>query len=179
MDYLVPKKDVVLNYFETLGKSTSSSLPEVEPCEKVIRRQTFRRLLATCSMQPTADSIRWIEIRSRRTDSRVGEDKDRSGRPKIYEDAELEKLLEEDLFQTQNEFALTLEVIRQTVSHRLKSLGMIHKQVLGGCDAFARLPGRAAHVLCARGTSRRTVRDFKMKRTRSLSALGARRIGVK
>ncbi|GBP94327.1 Mariner Mos1 transposase [Eumeta japonica] len=53
------------------------------------------------------------------------EDKNRSGRPKIYEDAELE----EDLSQTQKELALTLEVTPQAVSHRLKSLGIIHKQV--------------------------------------------------
>ncbi|GBP54769.1 Mariner Mos1 transposase [Eumeta japonica] len=38
------------------------------------------------------------------------EGKDRSGRPKIYEDAELEKILEEDSSQTQKEHALTLEV---------------------------------------------------------------------
>ncbi|GBP89126.1 Mariner Mos1 transposase [Eumeta japonica] len=56
------------------------------------------------------------------------EDKDRSGRPKIYENAELEELLEENLSQTQKEVALTLEVTQQAVSHRLKSLGMIHKQ---------------------------------------------------
>ncbi|XP_015178873.1 PREDICTED: flap endonuclease 1-like isoform X2 [Polistes dominula] len=55
-------------------------------------------------------------------------DKDRSGRPKIYEDAELEELLEEDSSQTQKKLALTLEVTQQAVSHRLKSLGMIHKQ---------------------------------------------------
>ncbi|GBP87738.1 Protein son of sevenless [Eumeta japonica] len=53
------------------------------------------------------------------------EDKDRSGRPKIYEFAELE----EDLSQTQKELALILEVTQQAVSHHLKSLGMIHKQV--------------------------------------------------
>lgn len=56
------------------------------------------------------------------------EDKDRSGRPKIYEDAELEELLEEDSSQTQKELALTLEVTQQAVSHRLKSLEMINKQ---------------------------------------------------
>ena len=50
------------------------------------------------------------------------EDKDRSGRPKIYEDAELEELLEEDSSQTQKELALTLEVTQQAVSHRLKLL---------------------------------------------------------
>ncbi|GBP56148.1 Hexosaminidase D [Eumeta japonica] len=52
------------------------------------------------------------------------EDKDCSGRPKIYEDAELE----EDSSQTQKELALTLEVTQQAVSHHLKSLVMIHKQ---------------------------------------------------
>ncbi|GBP35815.1 Mariner Mos1 transposase [Eumeta japonica] len=38
------------------------------------------------------------------------EDKNRSGTPKIYEDAELEELFEEDSSQTQKELALTLEV---------------------------------------------------------------------
>ncbi|GBP78747.1 Nucleolar GTP-binding protein 1 [Eumeta japonica] len=56
------------------------------------------------------------------------EDKDCSGRPKIYENAELVELLEEDSFQAQKELALTLEVTWQAVSHRLKSSGMIHKQ---------------------------------------------------
>ncbi|GBP20773.1 Mariner Mos1 transposase [Eumeta japonica] len=52
------------------------------------------------------------------------EDKDRSGGPKNYADAELE----EDSSQTQKELALTLEVSQRAVSHRLKSLGSIHKQ---------------------------------------------------
>ncbi|GBP28297.1 Mariner Mos1 transposase [Eumeta japonica] len=39
------------------------------------------------------------------------EDKNRTGRPKIYENAELEELLEEDSSQTQKELALTLEDI--------------------------------------------------------------------
>ncbi|GBP91856.1 Mariner Mos1 transposase [Eumeta japonica] len=55
-------------------------------------------------------------------------DKNCSGRPKTYEDAELKKLLEEDSSQTQKEFSLTLEVTQQAVSHCLKSLGMIRKQ---------------------------------------------------
>jgi len=38
------------------------------------------------------------------------EDKERSGRPKMYEDAELEALLDEDSCQTQKELALTLGV---------------------------------------------------------------------
>ena len=56
------------------------------------------------------------------------EDKKRSGRSKVYEDAELEALLDEDSCQTQKELALTLGVTRQTISYRLKSLGMIQKQ---------------------------------------------------
>jgi len=46
----------------------------------------------------------------------------------VYEDAELEVLLDEDSCQTQKELALTLEVTQQTISYRLKSLGMIQKQ---------------------------------------------------
>jgi len=56
------------------------------------------------------------------------EDKERSGRTKVYEDAELEALLDEDSCQTQKELALTLEVTQQTILYRLKSLGMIQKQ---------------------------------------------------
>ncbi|GBP70294.1 Mariner Mos1 transposase [Eumeta japonica] len=56
------------------------------------------------------------------------EDKDTNGRPKIYDDAELEELLEEDSSQTKKELALTLKVTQQAVSHRLKSLKIIHKQ---------------------------------------------------
>ena len=48
------------------------------------------------------------------------EDKERSGRPKVYEDAELESLLDEDSCQTQEALALTLGVIQPAISHRLK-----------------------------------------------------------
>jgi len=56
------------------------------------------------------------------------EDKERSGRPKVYEDAELEALLDGDSCQTQKELALPLGVTQQTISYRLKSLRMIQKQ---------------------------------------------------
>jgi len=56
------------------------------------------------------------------------EDKEHSGRPKVYKNAELEALLDEDSCQTQKEFVLTLGVTQQTISYRLKSLGMIQKQ---------------------------------------------------
>ena len=45
----------------------------------------------------------------------------------MYEDAELEAL-DEDSCQTQKELALTLGVTQQTISYRLKSLGMSQKQ---------------------------------------------------
>ncbi|GBP65039.1 Mariner Mos1 transposase [Eumeta japonica] len=60
----------------------------------------------------------------------MSKDKDRNGRPKIYEDAELKELLEDDSYQTQKELALTLEVTQQAVSCRFKSLGIIHKQAI-------------------------------------------------
>ena len=44
----------------------------------------------------------------------------------MYEDAELKALLDEDSCQTQKELALG--VTQQTISYRLKSLGMIQKQ---------------------------------------------------
>jgi len=56
------------------------------------------------------------------------EDKERSRRPEVYEDAELEALLDEDSCQMQKELALTLGVTQQTISYRLKSLRMIQKQ---------------------------------------------------
>ncbi|GBP28389.1 Mariner Mos1 transposase [Eumeta japonica] len=63
----------------------------------------------------------------------------------MYEDAELEKLLEEGSSQTQKELALTLEVIQQAVAHRLKSLGMIHKQ--GNAPSDCHLSRSMAHAL--------------------------------
>jgi len=46
----------------------------------------------------------------------------------VYEDTELEALLDKDSCQMQKELALTLGVTQQTISYRLKSLGMIQKQ---------------------------------------------------
>lgn len=53
-------------------------------------------------------------------------DKERSGRPKMYEDTEA--LLMEDSCQTQDELAFILGVPQQAISHRLKSLGLVQKQ---------------------------------------------------
>jgi len=41
----------------------------------------------------------------------------------LYEDTELEALLDEDWCQTQKELALTLGVTQQIISYHLKSLG--------------------------------------------------------
>lgn len=49
-------------------------------------------------------------------------------REKVFEDAELEELLDEDLCQSQEELAQSLGVTEQTISKRLKDMGMIHKQ---------------------------------------------------
>ena len=43
------------------------------------------------------------------------EDKGRSGRPKVYEDAEVEALLNQDSCQTQEELARTLGVTQQAI----------------------------------------------------------------
>ena len=56
------------------------------------------------------------------------EDKERSRRPKVYEDAELEALLDQDSCQTQEKLERTLGVTQQAISHSLKSLGMIQKK---------------------------------------------------
>jgi len=40
----------------------------------------------------------------------------------MYEDAELETLLDEDSCQTQKELTLILGITQQTISYRLKSL---------------------------------------------------------
>jgi histone-lysine N-methyltransferase SETMAR len=56
------------------------------------------------------------------------EDEERSGRPKIFEDSELESLLDQDPCQTQQELANSLGVAQPTISERLQKLGMIQKQ---------------------------------------------------
>ena len=45
----------------------------------------------------------------------------------MYEDVELEALLDKDSCQTQKELALTLGVTQQTISYRLKSSEMNSK----------------------------------------------------
>lgn len=57
----------------------------------------------------------------------VTEDKDRPGQVKMFEDTEMEALLEQDPSQTQGELAEALGVNQPTISKRLKALGMIRK----------------------------------------------------
>ncbi|GBP43140.1 Mariner Mos1 transposase [Eumeta japonica] len=98
------------------------------------------------------------------------EDKDRSEMPKNYEDAELKELLEKDSSQTQNEheLALTLEVTQKAVSHRLKSLEIIHKQAQKPLDTELTLehPGRRRRWRRRRG---RHSREPKLYSKRALN----------
>ena len=56
------------------------------------------------------------------------EDRHGGGREKVFEDAELEALLEQDSWQNQAELAWSLGVTQQAISKRLKAVGMIQKQ---------------------------------------------------
>ena len=56
------------------------------------------------------------------------DDRPREGKPKIFEDAELEALLDEDPCQTQEKLASVLGVTGQAIFKRLHALGMIQKQ---------------------------------------------------
>lgn len=56
------------------------------------------------------------------------EDRHSGGREKVFEDAELEALLNEDSCQSQEELARSLGVTQQAISKRLKDMGMIQKQ---------------------------------------------------
>ena len=56
------------------------------------------------------------------------EDNERPGQVKKFEDSELEALLEKDSCQTQQKLADSLNVTQQTISHRLKHMGMVKKQ---------------------------------------------------
>lgn len=56
------------------------------------------------------------------------EDKERSGRPEMFEDADLEAILDQDQCQTQEQLAESLGVNQSSVCRRLKVMGMIQKQ---------------------------------------------------
>ncbi|EFN76928.1 Histone-lysine N-methyltransferase SETMAR, partial [Harpegnathos saltator] len=56
------------------------------------------------------------------------EDKERSGRPKTIEDADLQALLDEDDTQTQDQLAEALNMTRQGISKRLHAMGKIQEE---------------------------------------------------
>ena len=56
------------------------------------------------------------------------EDEERPGQPKKFEDEELEPLLDEDCYQTQEELAESLGVTQEDIWKRLKAAGYIQKQ---------------------------------------------------
>ncbi|GFX73146.1 mariner Mos1 transposase [Trichonephila clavipes] len=56
------------------------------------------------------------------------EDQHGGGREKVFEDAELEALLDQDSCQTQQELAGSLGVTQQAISKRMKVMEMIQKQ---------------------------------------------------
>ncbi|GJQ64972.1 hypothetical protein Trydic_g7137 [Trypoxylus dichotomus] len=56
------------------------------------------------------------------------DDRPREEKPKTFEDAELEALLDEDPCQAQQELSSALGVTNQAISKRLHALGMLQKQ---------------------------------------------------
>ncbi|GFT77419.1 mariner Mos1 transposase [Trichonephila clavipes] len=56
------------------------------------------------------------------------EEKHGGGREKVFEDAELEALLDQDSCKTQQELAGSMGVTQQAILKRLKVMGMIQKQ---------------------------------------------------
>ena len=56
------------------------------------------------------------------------EDDERPGSPKKFEDEELEALLDEDYYQTQEELAESLGFTQAAISKHLKAAGYIQKQ---------------------------------------------------
>ena len=56
------------------------------------------------------------------------EDRHSGGKEKVFEDTELEALLEQDSCQNQEKLALSLGVTQQAILKRLKAMGMIQKQ---------------------------------------------------
>ena len=69
----------------------------------------------------------WFQ-RFKNGDFDVEDHRHSGGREKIFEDAELEALLEQDSCRNQKELARSLGVTEQVISKRLKAMGMIQKQ---------------------------------------------------
>ena len=56
------------------------------------------------------------------------EDKERSGRPRAFEDEELQALVDEDPYQMQKQFAEALNCVQSVISDRLKALRKVYKE---------------------------------------------------
>jgi len=56
------------------------------------------------------------------------EDKERSRRPRAFEDEELQALVDEDPCQTQKQLAEALNCAQFVISDRLKALGKVYKE---------------------------------------------------
>ena len=81
------------------------------------------------------------------------DDRPREGRPKTFEDAELEALLDEDPCQ-QEELASALRVTRQAVFKRLHALRMIQKQ--GTWVPYDLKPRDVEWIHCSNPTRRKS-----------------------
>ena len=56
------------------------------------------------------------------------ENKERSGRPRAFEDEELQALVDENPCQTQKQLAEALNCAQSVISDRLKALGKVYKE---------------------------------------------------
>lgn len=84
------------------------------------------RLLVECYGQHALSRTQcaeWFQ-RFKNGDFDVG-DKERTGKPKKFDDQELKTLLDDESCHTQEELAKALNVSRSAVSRRLKRMGMI------------------------------------------------------
>ena len=75
------------------------------------------------------------------------DDRPREGRPKTFEDAELEALLDEHPNQTQEELASVLRVTRKAISRYFQALGMIQKQGTWVPYEYSRCEGYAVYLV--------------------------------
>ena len=56
------------------------------------------------------------------------EDKERSGRPRIFKDEELQALVDENPCQMQKQLAEALNCAQSLIINRLKALGKVYKE---------------------------------------------------
>lgn len=84
------------------------------------------RLLVECYGEHALSERQCLEwIRRFKSGDYDIRDKERPGQKRKFKDEELEKLLDEDPYRTQEDLATALNVSQQAVSRRLKALGMV------------------------------------------------------